>query len=98
MKIVRVRVSPTVARKVMLAQRELAKLGVEVERLRIKAKGDLVGTVRNAWLLYSILKEARNNWPAIRKALAKFGLSNYEITTLNLSQYTRKKPSKKKKS
>jgi hypothetical protein len=97
MKQVRVRVSPTVAKKVLSVDSELAQLGVEVEKLRIKFKSGIVEAVKTAWLLYSILKEARNNWPAIRKVLVNAGLSNYEIITLNLSQHTRKKPSKKKK-
>lgn len=99
MKKVRVRVSPKVAKKVMSAHGELRKLGVEVDRLSVKYKGgEVFEVIKNAWLLYSIAKEALGNWPKIIKVLTKVGLSRYEITTLNLSQYTRKKPVKKKKS
>jgi hypothetical protein len=97
MKQVRVRVSPKVAKKVMSVDVELAHLGVEVHRLHIKFRSEVVEAVKTAWLIYSILKEAKNKWPAIRKILVDAGLSNYEITTLNLSQYTRKKPVKTKK-
>jgi hypothetical protein len=94
---VRVRVSPTVAGKVAAVDTELAQLGVEVRRLNFKAKGDVLAVVKTLWLGYNILKEAVGRWPAIKKVLVKAGLSPYEITTLNLSQYTRKKPVKKKK-
>ena len=97
MKQVRVRVSRKVAKKVMSIDRELAQLGVEVDKLHIKFKSGVVEVIRSVWLLYSIAKEAVGRWPAIRKILVDAGLSNYEITTLNLSQYTRKKSVKTKK-
>jgi hypothetical protein len=97
---VRVRVSPNVANKVMSVGDELSQLGVKVRTVHVKYKAvrEVVEAVKTAWLMYSIFKEAKNNWPAIRKVLVEAGLSNREIITLNLSQHTRKKPGKKKKS
>jgi hypothetical protein len=98
MKEAQVRVSPKVARKVMSVERQLAQLGVEVDRGHRKAKSaQAFEMVKTAWLLYSIAKEAVGRWPAIREILKKAGLSRYEITTLNLSPYTRKRPAKAKK-
>jgi hypothetical protein len=72
-------------------------IAVAKDRLTVKHKGgEVVEILRNAWLVYSILKEARGNWSKIREVLVDVGLSHYEITTLKLSQYT-KKPIKKKK-
>jgi hypothetical protein len=97
MKPIKGRVSPKVAKKVMSVNSELADLGVEVERHRVKFKSDVVGMIRNVWLLYTIAKEAVGRWPQIRKVLVKAGLTPYEITTLNLSQSTKKKSVEKKK-
>jgi hypothetical protein len=93
-----VRVSPKVAKQVMSAHRDLSRLGVEFHRGSVKRRSwNLFAVIGDAWLIYSILKEARGNWSAIREVLVDVGLSRYEITTLKLSQYTRKKPVKKKK-
>jgi hypothetical protein len=99
---IRVRVSPNVAKKVMSVGDELYQAGVKVHTVQsqVKYKGltEVVDAVKTAWVVYGILKEGRKNWPAIRKVLVNAGLSNSEIITLNLSQHTRKKRGKKKKS
>ena len=90
-------VTPKVAKKVMKVHDQLYELGVTVEYGRVAYKSSgLLEAVKTAWLFYSIAKEANGSWPSIRKLLESAGLSRYEITTLNLSQYTRKTPSKKK--
>jgi hypothetical protein len=98
---IRVRVSPNLAKKVMSVGDELSQSGVTVHtaqsQVQYRRLSDVVDAVKTTWLVYSILKEARNNWPAIRKILVSAGLSNHEIITLNLSQYTRKKSVKTKK-
>jgi hypothetical protein len=98
---IRVRVSPNLAKKVMSVDDELSQLGVKLYTaqswVNFKGVSDVLDAVKTTWLVYSILKEARNNWPAIRRILVSAGLSNHEIITLNLSQYTRKKSVKSKK-
>jgi len=98
---IRVRVSPNVAKKVMSVGDELSQLGVKVHtvhsQVQYRGLSDVLDAVKTTWLVYSIVKEARNNWPNIRKILVNAGLSNHEIITLNLSQYTRKKSVKTKK-
>ena len=93
-----VQVSPNVAERVLSVDDELAQLGVKVEEAQVRCKAvGVVDAIKTAWLAYSILKEAKSQWPAIRKVLVNAGLSNSEIITLGLSQYTKKKPVKKKK-
>jgi hypothetical protein len=83
-------VTPKVAKKVMKVDDELAELGVGVEYGRVAYKSSgFFEAVKTAWLLYGIAKEARGNWPAIRRLLLGAGLTRYEITTLGLSDYTR---------
>ena len=104
MKVVRVKVSSRTAKKLMSVRPALAKTGVQVDRRPVKYRTahDLIGLLRDAWLVYSIGKEAWDRWPEIRKLLVRAGLTRYEITTLGLSQYTRtaakKKSAQKKKS
>jgi hypothetical protein len=95
---VMVEVAPNVAKTMLSIDGELAQLGVRVHKVQVahKAAG-VVNAIKTAWVAYSILKEARNQWPTIRKILVNAGLSNSEIITLGLSQYTKKKPAKKKK-
>ncbi len=83
-------VTPKVAKKVMKVDDSLAQLGVSVKYGRVAYKSaGIFEAVKTAWLLYSIAKEARGNWPAMRKLLVRAGLTRYEITTLGLSDYTR---------
>jgi hypothetical protein len=101
-----VQVAPNVAEKYLSVTDELAQLGVKVVGVKVGDEevlpeellpvGAFLDAVKTTWLAYSILKEAKNQWPAIRKVLVNAGLSNSEIITLGLSQYTRKKPHKKK--
>jgi len=93
-----VQVTPNVAKTVLSVDDELAQLGIQVHKVKVACKvAGVVDAVKTAWLAYSILKEAKNQWPAIRKVLVNAGLSNSEIITLGLSQYTRKKPARTKK-
>ena len=93
-----IRVTPKVAKKVWSVDDELAQLGVRVHKVHVACKAvGVVDAVKTAWLAYSIFKEARNQWPTIRKVLVNARLSNSEIITLGLSQYTRKKPARTKK-
>jgi hypothetical protein len=98
---IQVRVSPNVAKQVMSVADELSQLGVKVHtvqrQIHFKLLSETVNAVNTIWLAYSILKEGRNKWPSIRKLLVSAGLSNREIITLNLSQYTRKKSVNTKK-
>lgn len=96
--LVLVQVTPNVAKKVLSVDDELAQLGVQVNKAKVAGKAvGVVDAVRTAWLAYSILKEAKNQWPTIRKVLVNACLSNSEIITLGLSQHTRKKPTRAKK-
>lgn len=95
-----IRVPAKVADKVLAVEDGLNELGVKVGRVNFAAKGGHISLwidgVKNAWLLYSIAKEAIGKWPAIQEMLKNAGLSDDEIITLDLSKYTNEKKKRKK--
>jgi len=88
-----VRVTPNVAKKVLSVKHDLAQLGVEVHQVDVAYEfiKEAVEVAGRAWLAYSIMKEAMNQWPKIREVLRSAGLSDSQIITLDLAKHTMSK-------